>query len=225
MPSTKTFSGIYSFDIFAISPSGKTRPLKQSEEKVYRHRMDITEAIYDYVYDFLEDIGATGVHLDVEAHDENGGPYVGYSIDIETDDDASPMYDLTLEGVRIPHYDEGWYIGVDGSVQYEHIDESEEKSPVPPIRYGIPADYSAESALMAKKKCELYPPFVRYLESLPNATVQVDTVSGKTVGVRSCFGLVTALLVGVRKGSLKHSCGRRWDSEKNCEVPKRVNGA
>ncbi len=216
MMPTISFSGLFEFEMFLISPKGKIRKLSEDEEMEYCYEPELGDAIYDYVEKYLEEAGATKVSFQVETCDNNGGPLIDYCFDLETDSTTSPMYDLSLEDISVPAKGKkGWRLAVSpGGVR----DEEAEEAP-PEVDEVAESGFTKEAMMEAKEKFELYPPFVKAIERLPSVKAHVDSVTGKTVGAGGYGDVFSVTMDEKHFGAVIIG---HWDSQKNT-VSEKVN--
>lgn len=230
---TRYFGGLYEFSMFTISPEGKRTLLAEDEDGYYDE--ELGNAIYDHVNAFLEGYACVkNFDFQVETYANNGGPLIDYSLTVETEEDRTPMWDLSLEGIVVPWPDrgEGWQIGVcDGTVRLEKEqdadgetivseDEEDEEDEAPAAAdpaIVATSNFSHEACIAAALKSELYPPLVAYLESLPGMTVHVSPKNGDTLGVNTA-GDVFKVGIDDRKAGRERfelwRIGKGWDAAK-----------
>ncbi len=199
----KRFGGLFEFEILAVSPKGKTRPITEAEVEEYCYDAELSDAIEAHVDKFLEAEGASDFSFQVETYENNGGPLIDYCITVDGDDDRSPMWDLSLEGVSIPHRTKkGWRIGVSaGGVRSEAQPDAED----------VDGDEDDEDDEETAEFLSLYSTVAQILRKKPGVTVHRDSVTGRSVGVAENGD---AFVVDLTDRGLQAVPAGMWDAEK-----------
>jgi hypothetical protein len=231
----RNFGGIFEFSMFKISPEGVRTELDADDEEDDYYEVELGDAIHAHVTAFLEEcVGVKDFRFQVETYANNGGPLIDYFLTAETEDDRSPMWELSLESISVPWPDrgDGWRIGVsaggvrlekeqdeDGNTIVSEEEDEEEEEEVADADPAIVATsgFSHDACIAAAEKSELYPPLVAYLESLPGMTVHVSPKNGDTLGVNTA-GEVFKIGIDDRKVGRERfelwRIGKSWNADK-----------